>query len=200
MSERALDRREEKGKMSKQIQFQFSIVLLALTLTAKTYADEIITDERIREVFGKSQLAKKAHSVMATQKDHMMEILEGYLTGDTEEIKKSSQALAKNMRKVALEFQSEQDEDTVVWASMSEIVNQSRALQVEAQNGNYAKSYQHFTQLTSECIKCHQLSRRWGRFPTPSPTPEAAESPKAASSPAPSPAPAPNKRSGRLSD
>lgn len=159
------------------------VFLFAIALATRCAAGELVTDETIHQVFDKSKKAKDSHSVMTEQTSRLHEILDGYLTGNTVQIKKASKALSRDMRRVTSYLPSDTSEDSVVWNAMSEIVNQSNALYEEVEKGNLSKSYQHYTLLTAECVKCHQALREWGRFPAATSS-SASEEPKAESSPA----------------
>lgn len=167
--------------------------LSALFLAFKLLASEIVTDDTIQTIFGRSQKARDSHSVMSRQRDRLHDLLDGYLSGDPAAINKASDAIAKDMQRVAINFPSDEEQDTVVWTAMSEIVNQAHALHDEARKGNYAKSYQHYSLMTTECIKCHQVLRRWGKFPEPAASASAVDAPKTEAKVSPAP-----KKTGKL--
>ncbi len=55
------------------------------------------------------------------------------------------------------------------WKALAEIVSQAEQLEKQIQASNYQKAYNHFANLSYQCIQCHQARRSWGVFDEPKP-------------------------------
>lgn len=121
-------------------------------------AGERVTDEDIAKMWGRS------HTIMEQQRGSLQELLDGFLTGDQEVIRRSVAHIAREMHRVAQMFPPEQPRSEQ-WKAMAEIVTEVRLLEDAADARQYDKAYVHFARLTQRCITCHQVSRQWGTLP-----------------------------------
>lgn len=128
--------------------------------------EERVTDEVIAKAMHQS------HSVMEKQQDRLHRLMDAFLTGDDESIRRISQELGQEMQSISVLFPPKKDREAAEWKAMTEIITQAGLLQQKAKAGKYAEAYDHFALLTKRCIACHQVRRNWGTFPEPHETDE----------------------------
>lgn len=139
----------------------FLVLCGVLWLAPPAGAEEQVTDEMLRAQFGKT------HDVMREQRRRIQELMDGFLTGDQEAIRRNAGEISHEMSRVGKEFPPEEGEEAEVWKTMAGVTESARLLGEEAEKGDYQAAYQHFATMTAKCIACHQLRRDWGLFPEP---------------------------------
>lgn len=108
------------------------------------------------------------HDVMERLGDDLRAIFDGFITGDTETIQRSANDLADRatqaMQDVAQTSPAQHGQEAVVWKAMAEIVNESHFLRETVKAGHYNEAYEHFSNVASQCIQCHQVTRDWDKL------------------------------------
>ncbi len=125
------------------------------------YAGEPVTDEEITEMF------KRSHNVMKGQSQRIHAILDGFFAGDLGAVQRHAEELAQSVDAASRLFPPQVGKEADQWEAMAELVRHAAQMKQEAGRGNYGAAYQHFSAMTYQCLKCHQVRRDWGTFPEP---------------------------------
>lgn len=128
-------------------------------LSAGAGAEEQVTDEMIRARFG------RAHDVMMEQRKRIQEVLDGFLMGDMEAVRRNSAEISRNMSRVGREFPAAAGQEADIWKAMAGIVESAKRLEEEAVKGDHEAAHKQFSVMTGKCVECHQLRRSWGLLP-----------------------------------
>ena len=106
---------------------------------------------------------------MADQRERLNAILDGFLVSDIEAIKEKSDELNGAMRAVIQIYPPSGEKENAVWQATADIVNESFLLKQETEKNDFNKAFVHFNRISSQCIRCHQATREWGKLPEPPP-------------------------------
>ena len=148
------------------------LFLAALCLSRPAMAkDKPVTNEDVYELLSESGIWERSHSVMSQQQERLTAILNDFLNGDTGHIKKESDELLNDMKQLLLDSPPNKENEPSSWQSTTEIVEETHSMKEEISKNDYNKAYEHFVNITTSCIECHQATRQWGKFPQPAPSP-----------------------------
>ncbi|MCM8794926.1 MAG: hypothetical protein NC819_03895 [Candidatus Omnitrophica bacterium] len=120
---------------------------------------QVATDETLMELFGKH------HDIMKDQRQRLHNVLDGFLTADTEIIGRNAKEIAAAIGEVNEAFPPQPGQEKDVWKILSELLDSAQQLDKSISERRYSEAYQHYMVLTGKCVQCHQVRREWGKFP-----------------------------------
>ena len=166
----------KRNQRLKIIMLIFSLLITALLLKQSAQADDkVLTNADVYQVIQRSGIFKKTHLVMKRQHERLSLIFSSFLMGDTETIVHISNEIGKDINELALVPIPTEENKTIVWKSLAEISKEAGEMNEHVLNKQYDEAFVNFTNITVSCIRCHQTSRQWGKFPEIKPLPAEVE-------------------------
>lgn len=154
----------------------FGLLLATLFLKQSAKADvKTMDNDYVYQILEKYGTYEKAHSVMSRQHERLSLIFSSFLMGDTRTINRTADELDKDMNKLVQTHLPNDDNKIVVWKSIAEITEETAKMKKHVSNEEYDEAYASFTNITISCIRCHQVARKWGKFPEIKPLPTKAK-------------------------
>ena len=150
-----------------------------LVLVVNTQANEVVTNETIKETIGETVAFRKSHSVMTDNQNRLHSLLNAFLIGDLDSVKTLASEISNSLSRV-IAFLPEDDSElqTEGWQAIAEVSNQAKEIEKSVGEEDFVGAYNHYAQLSFQCIKCHQTSRSWGKFPVSKPKKPEAKPPE----------------------
>ena len=100
-------------------------------------------------------------------------MLDGFLLGDAELVKASSNNIAQAMSKIVRAVPVEGESQAIAWEAMSKIMKETLAIEKSLGENDYPSAYNAYVSLAGRCIRCHQAVRDYGTFVEPEPEEQA---------------------------
>lgn len=145
-------------------------VLALLLLSAGSPAlagSKFFTEEDVQQFLRNTKELDKSHSAMSQQGERIEAILKGFLSGDVATIQSEADGILKDMREVLQEYAPAGKEGSVAWKTVTQIVNETQLMKEKLLKEDFNAAYLHFFSVPVQCIQCHQVLRRWGKFNVP---------------------------------
>lgn len=133
---------------------------------------EVVTNETLEKYLGPRIRFDSSHAVMLENHKRLELLLNAFLRGDTDTIKRLSDELTRSMSVVRQIIPQDPEQGIPAYIAIADIANQSNAMRVEISRNNPLKAYEHYSRVISSCLQCHQAVRSWGKFPLPDPQEE----------------------------